>query len=154
MRVIKLSPCLFSNTPRISLKVEAPEVVVMSFIGRTVLIADDTDEIRLMLKRAMLMNGYVVIEATNGFEALEAARLGKPDLVLIDLNMPKMDGLKAVEEIRKIEGKQVPIVAMTAFDTYGMKEAAIQVGCNEYLNKPLNLTRLERLVRDYLTMST
>jgi CheY-like chemotaxis protein len=127
----------------------------MSFSGRTVLIADDMDEIRLMLKQVMLMNGYFVIEATNGVEALEAARQGRPDLVLIDLNMPKMDGLKAVEEIRKIkgQGEQVPIVAMTAFDTYGMKEAAIQVGCNEYLNKPLNLTRLERLVRDYLTTS-
>jgi CheY-like chemotaxis protein len=125
----------------------------MSFGGRTVLIADDMEEIRLMLKRAMLMNGYAVIEATNGLEAVEAARQKRPDLVLIDLNMPKMDGLKAIEEIRKIEGEQVPIVAMTAFDTYGMKEAAIQVGCNEYLSKPLNLTQLERLVRDYLTMS-
>jgi CheY-like chemotaxis protein len=125
----------------------------MSFSGRTVLIADDMEEIRLMLKRAMLMNGYDVIEATNGLEAVEAARQKRPDLVLIDLNMPKMDGLKAIEEIRKIEGEQVPIVAMTAFDTYGMKEAAIQVGCNEYLSKPLDLTQLERLVRDYLTTS-
>ena len=125
----------------------------MSFTGRIVLIADDMEEIRLMLKQAMLMNGYSVIEATDGIEAVEAAREGKPDLVLIDLNMPRMDGLKAIEEIRKIEGEQVPIVAMTAFDTYGMKEAAIQVGCNEYLNKPLNLTQLERLVRDYLTTS-
>jgi len=124
----------------------------MSFSERTVLIADDMEEIRLMLKKAMLMNGYAVVEATNGIEAVEATRLRRPDLVLIDLNMPKMDGLKAIEEIRKIKGEQVPILAMTAFDTYGMKEAAIQVGCNEYLNKPLNLTRLERLVRDYLNI--
>ena len=123
----------------------------MSFISRTVLIADDMEEIRLMLKRAMTMNGYSVIEATNGVEAVEAARQKKPDLVLIDLNMPQMDGLKAIEEIRKIKGEQVPILAMTAFDTYGMKDAAFQVGCNEYLSKPLNLTQLERLVRDYLT---
>jgi len=125
----------------------------MSFISRTVLIADDMEEIRLMLKQAMLMNGYSVIEATDGIEAVEAARERKPDLVLIDLNMPRMDGLKAIEEIRKIKGEPVPIVAMTAFDTYGMKEAAMQVGCNEYLHKPLNLTQLERLVRDYLTTS-
>jgi CheY-like chemotaxis protein len=125
----------------------------MSFTGRIVLIADDMEEIRLMLKQAMLMNGYSVIEATDGIEAVEAARERMPDIVLIDLNMPRMDGLKAIEEIRKIEGEQVPIVAMTAFDTYGMKEAAIQVGCNEYLNKPLNLTQLERLVSDYLTTS-
>jgi CheY-like chemotaxis protein len=126
----------------------------MSFSLRTVLIVDDMEEIRLMLKQAMLMNGYSVIEATNGLEAVEAARQRRPDLVLIDLNMPTMDGLKAIEEIRKLKGDQVPIVAMTAFDTYGMKEAAIQVGCNEYLNKPLNLTQLEKLVRGYLTMST
>ncbi len=125
----------------------------MSFNRRVVLIADDMEEIRLMLKQAMLMNGYSVIEATNGIEAVEAARQRRPDLVLIDLNMPEMDGLKAIEEIRKIKGEQVPIVAMTAFDTYGMKEAAIQVGCNEYLSKPLNITQLESLVRDYLTTS-
>jgi CheY-like chemotaxis protein len=125
----------------------------MSFSLRTVLIVDDMEEIRLMLKQAMLMNGYSVVEATNGLEAIEVARQRRPDLVLIDLNMPTMDGLKAIEEIRKLKGDQVPIVAMTAFDTYGMKEAAIQVGCNEYLNKPLNLTQLEKLVRDYLTMS-
>jgi len=111
------------------------------------------EEIRLMLKQAMLMNGYSVVEATNGIEAVEAARQRRPDLVLIDLNMPEMDGLKAIEEIRKIKGEQVPIVAITAFDTYGMKEAAIKVGCNEYLNKPLNISQLESLVRDYLTTS-
>jgi CheY-like chemotaxis protein len=126
----------------------------MSFSRRVVLIADDMEEIRLMLKQAMLVNGYSVVEATNGIEAVEAARQRRPDLVLIDLNMPKMDGLKAIEEIRKIKGEQVPIVVMTAFDTYGMKEAAIQVGCNEYLNKPLNITQLESLVRDYLTTSS
>ncbi len=125
----------------------------MSFNRRVVLIADDMEEIRLMLKQTMLMNGYSVLEATNGIEAVEAARQRRPDLVLIDLNMPEMDGLKAIEEIRKIKGEQVPIVAMTAFDTYGMKEAAIQVGCNEYLSKPLNITQLESLVRDYLTTS-
>ena len=125
----------------------------MSFNRRVVLIADDMEEIRLMLKQAMLVNGYSVVEATNGVEAVEATRQRRPDLVLIDLNMPEMDGLKAIEEIRKIKGEQVPIVAMTAFDTYGMKEAAIQVGCNEYLNKPLNITQLESLVRDYLTTS-
>ena len=125
----------------------------MSFNRRVILIADDMEEIRLMLKQAMLMNGYSVVEATNGIEAVEAARQRRPDLVLIDLNMPEMDGLKAIEEIRKIKGEQVPIVAITAFDTYGMKEAAIQVGCNEYLNKPLNISQLESLVRDYLTTS-
>ena len=125
----------------------------MSFNRRVVLIADDMEEIRLMLRQAMLVNGYSVVEATNGVEAVEATRQRRPDLVLIDLNMPEMDGLKAIEEIRQIKGKQVPIVAMTAFDTYGMKEAAIQVGCNEYLNKPLNITQLESLVRDYLTTS-
>jgi len=125
----------------------------MSFNRRVILIADDMEEIRLMLKQAMLMNGYSVVEATNGIEAVEAARQRRPDLVLIDLNMPEMDGLKAIEEIRKIKGEQVPIVAITAFDTYGMREAAIQVGCNEYLNKPLNISQLESLVRDYLTTS-
>src|SRR5258707_13704766 len=119
---------------------------------RTVLVVDDSDDIRQVLKRALTIDGYDVVEASNGVEAIEIARKRCPDLILMDLNMSQLDGLSATEKIREIKGKceHVPIIAMTAFDIYGMKEAALQAGCNAYLDKPLDLVELEKMLRDYL----
>ena len=89
-----------------------------------------------------------MIEATDGREAVEVAASECPDLVLMDLNMPVMDGLAATERIRELREKcgAVPIVAVTAFDTYGIKEAALEAGCNAYLLKPLDLDELESVI--------
>ena len=112
----------------------------------TVLIAEDSRDTRIMLKRAFELKGYRVIEAADGNEALEALHADRPNLILIDLNMPVVDGLQTVKEIRKLEppGEHVPIVAITAFDVYGMKEAALETGCNSYLSKPLDMEELDR----------
>ncbi len=125
----------------------------MSFVsGSTVLLVDDSDDIRLMLKQMLLMNNYRVIEASNGQEAIEIVNERCPDLILVDLNMPRLDGLSLVEKVRALKGKceSVPIIAMTAFHTYGMKEAAIQTGCNEYITKPIEMEKLEKLLSGYL----
>ena len=125
----------------------------MSFVsGSTVLLVDDSDDIRLMLKQMLLMNNYRVIEASNGQEAIEIVNERCPDLILVDLNMPRLDGLSLVEKVCALKGKceGVPIIAMTAFHTYGMKEAAIQTGCNEYITKPIEMEKLEKLLSGYL----
>lgn len=115
----------------------------------TVLIAEDSDDTRIMLKRAFELKGYSVIEAADGGEALQAVRKSRPNLILVDLNMPVVDGLEMVKKIRKLEapGEQVPIVAITAFDVYGMKEAALEIGCNTYLSKPLDMEELDRTLK-------
>jgi CheY-like chemotaxis protein len=112
----------------------------------TVLIAEDSRDTRIMLKRAFELKGYCVIEAADGNEALEVVNHHRPSLIVIDLNMPIVDGLEAIKKIRKLEapGEQVPIVAITAFDVYGMKEAALETGCNSYLSKPLDMEELDR----------
>lgn len=112
----------------------------------TVLIAEDSHDTRIMLKRAFELKGYSVIEAVNGDEALEVVNHHRPSLIVIDLNMPIVDGLEAIKKIRKLEapGEHVPIVAITAFDVYGMKEAALETGCNSYLSKPLDMDELDR----------
>lgn len=112
----------------------------------TVLIAEDSRDTRIMLKRAFELKGYSVIEAVNGDEALEVVNHHRPSLIVIDLNMPIVDGLEAIKKIRKLEapGEHVPIVAITAFDVYGMKEAALETGCNSYLSKPLDMDELDR----------
>jgi len=115
----------------------------------TVLIAEDSRDTRVMLKRAFELKGYSVIEAADGNEALEVMNNHRPNLILIDLNMPVVDGLQTIQEIRRLEapGEQVPIVAITAFDVYGMKEAALETGCNTYLSKPLDMDELDRALK-------
>ena len=114
-----------------------------------VLIAEDSLDTRIMLKRAFELKGYSVVEAADGNEALEAIHETHPNLIVIDLNMPVVDGLEAIKKIRNLEapGEQVPIVAITAFDVYGMKEAALETGCNSYLSKPLDMEELDRALK-------
>ena len=99
-----------------------------------------------MLKRAFELKGYTVIEAEDGSEALELAKRYRPSLLVIDLNMPVVDGLETIKNVRNQEapGEHVPIMAITAFDVYGMKEAALELGCNIYLSKPLDMEELDR----------
>jgi len=115
----------------------------------TVLIAEDSHDTRIMLKRAFELKGYSVVEAADGNEALEAVYETRPNLIVIDLNMPVVDGLETIKNIRKHEppGEHVPIVAITAFDVYGMKEAALETGCNTYLSKPLDMEELDRALK-------
>ncbi len=115
----------------------------------TVLIAEDSTDTRIMLKRAFELKGYHVIEAEDGSQALQAVRQQRPNLIVVDLNMPVVDGLETVKKIRNLEspGEQVPIVAITAFDVYGMKEAALEIGCNTYLRKPLDMEELDRTLK-------
>lgn len=104
-----------------------------------------------MLKRAFEMKGYQVFEAEDGQAALEMAKRYKPSLIVIDLNMPVLDGLAAVKNFREREGpgEQTPIVAITAYDVPGMEDAALETGCDRYLRKPLDLTELDRALRSF-----
>ena len=102
-----------------------------------------------MLKRAFELKGYRVFEAEDGMQALELAKRYRPSLIVIDLNMPVLDGLETVRNFRQMEGSadHTPIVAITAYDVYGMEEAALETGCNTYLSKPLDLSELDRALK-------
>ena len=115
----------------------------------TVLVAEDSQDTRIMLKRAFELKGYQVFEAEDGQQALEMARRHRPSLMVIDLNMPVLDGLETVKNFRELEGEgeHVPIIAITAYDVYGMEEAALETGCNVYLSKPLDLEEFDRALR-------
>jgi DNA-binding response OmpR family regulator len=124
---------------------------VSAILYPTVLLAEDSQDTRIMLKRAFEMKGYRVYEAEDGREALEVARRFKPSLIVIDLNMPILDGLETVKNLREreIPGEQTPIVAITAYDVPGMEVAALEIGCDRYLRKPLDLTELDRALRSF-----
>ena len=126
--------------------------MVSTLLLKTILVADDSADTRAVLCRTLAYRGYRVLEAADGKAAVELAREMCPDLVVMDLNMPVMDGLVATERIRqfKYECGDIPIVVVTAFDTYGMREAAQEAGCNAYLVKPLLLDELESVVERLL----
>jgi two-component system, cell cycle response regulator DivK len=119
---------------------------VSALLSPVVVVAEDSSDTRLMLKRALEIKGYRVLEATNGLEAVELTRAYYPHLIIVDLNMPELDGLETIKHVRQMQGlvEQIPIVAITAFDVYGMEAAAREAGCNEYISKPLDLDELDR----------
>ena len=124
---------------------------VAAIIYPTVLLAEDSQDTRNMLKRAFELKGYKVFEAEDGQEALDLAQRCRPSLIVIDLNMPVLDGLEAVKNFREMEGptEQVPIVAITAYDVPGMEDAALETGCDRYLRKPLDLEELDSALRSF-----
>jgi CheY-like chemotaxis protein len=119
----------------------------------TVLIADDFEDTRAMLRQMLETDNYCVLEAADGQEAIEVAQRACPNLILMDLNMPLLDGLAAARQIRECQEpcRSVPILAITAFDTYGMKEAALEAGCDGYLTKPIDSGELNRVLHRLLT---
>ena len=122
---------------------------VSAILYPSVLVAEDSIDTRIMLKRAFELKGYRVFEAEDGQQALEMAKKHRPSLMVIDLNMPVLDGLETIKSFRELErnGERTPIVAITAYDYYGMEEAALETGCNKYLSKPLDLAELDRALR-------
>ena len=118
----------------------------------TVLVADDFADTRAVLRRMLEMQNCRVVEAADGREAVEMARQACPNLILMDLNMPEVDGLAAAAQIRECKARcrDVPILAITAFDTYGMKEAALEAGCDDYLTKPIDSDELDRILQRLL----
>ena len=119
--------------------------------GRTIMIVEDYDDTRILLRRVLERLGYSVLEASNGQEAVNIADREHPDLILMDLDLPILDGIAATQRIRKQpEMEKVPIVAVTAYPMSYTHVKAFAKGCNEYLAKPIDTTELERLVTHYL----
>jgi len=109
---------------------------------KKILIADDEAGIRLTLGKT-LDKDYVVLEATNGEEAVEIAKVQKPDLILMDLIMPKMDGYAACSQIKADEAtKRIPVVILTAIGNEFNKKFATEMGAEAYLTKPFSIQGL------------
>jgi two-component system, cell cycle response regulator DivK len=117
----------------------------------TVLVVDDVADARAVISGLMRSEGYRVAEAADGGEAVEAASRERPHLVLLDLNLPVLDGLEVARRLRQLPWMGgVPVVAVTAYHYHGMREAAIEAGCDEYLPKPVDFGELKEVVRRLL----
>jgi CheY-like chemotaxis protein len=117
---------------------------------KTVLIVEDYADTRLMMKYLLQRFGYEVIEASDGQEAVDKVKQRPPDLILMDISMPVMDGLTATQIIRKFDGLgKVPIIAVTAYGKSYYRQA-IEAGCDDLINKPLDFDNLEPILEQYL----
>jgi CheY-like chemotaxis protein len=106
---------------------------------RKILVVDDNrDNQDILTFRLQLMGGFEILVASNGKEALEVAARARPDLILMDLIMPVMDGYEATQALRQTEwGKNLPIIAVTAGYSEEYREKALSAGCNDFIAKPI-----------------
>jgi two-component system, cell cycle response regulator DivK len=117
----------------------------------SVLLVEDTEDNRFMMRRLLEMDGYRIVEARNGEEAVRVAREEKPALILMDLSLPVIDGIAATKLIRQLPGFQkTPIVAVSAHDTADFQAEALAAGCNSYICKPIDFSELELLIAKLL----
>ena len=116
-----------------------------------ILVVDDNESNRELLCLFLSCSGYDVIEARDGLEAVKVATSECPDLIIMDLSMPVMDGFGAVRLLRQVpEVREVPVIACTAFDTSTHRLQAMAVGFNEFLSKPIDFTQLDFLLGQFL----
>ena len=121
------------------------------FMKKTIMIVEDYDDIRTMMKVMIELYGYDVVLARDGSEAVANAKQFHPDIILMDLSMPNMDGLTATKLIRETDEllAQVPIVAITGHGKSHAKQA-YESGCDKVLEKPINFNVLKPMLQSFL----
>jgi len=116
-----------------------------------ILCVEDNDDNLFMLQRRLTRAGFEVKVATNGAEGLEWAKTLLPDLIVMDLNLPGLDGWEATRRLKnQPETKHIPIIVLTAHATEGARERAVAAGCDEYETKPTDFVRLVEKIRSLL----
>lgn len=117
---------------------------------RTVLLAEDNAANRELLRDLLEARGYAVVEAVDGGEALERLQGALPDLVLLDVRLPKLDGYQVLQAIRRDERlRDLTVVAVTAFAMAGSREKALEAGFDAYVTKPIDMRAMMALLERY-----
>ena len=115
---------------------------------RTILVVDDFDDTRLLLRTWLERRGFRVVEAEDGLQAINQAETESPDLIIMDMQMPQLDGLSATRRIRDLKSmNSVPIVAVSAYGAEQFRDQALAAGCNEYVSTPFEPATLEGIIR-------
>jgi len=118
---------------------------------RTVLIVEDNELNMKLFNDLLEAHGYVTVQTRNGMEAIELARLHRPDLILMDIQLPEVSGLQVTQWIKSDEElKHIPVIAITAFAMKGDEEKIRQGGCEAYLSKPISVVKFLETVKSYL----
>ncbi|MCD6453485.1 MAG: response regulator [Dehalococcoidales bacterium] len=120
-------------------------------MNKRVLIVEDNPQNMKLLLMTLRPHGYDLLQAVDGEQALEVAIKSNPDLIIMDIQIPKMDGLEVTRRLRQMPAfNQVPIVAVTAYAMKGDREKVIRAGCDAYLPKPINTRQLPGLISGML----
>ncbi len=120
----------------------------------TILLVEDNEMNRDMLSRRLQRKGFEVITAVNGQEAIDATKAISPDLILMDMEIPIIDGWAATREIKATISATIPIIALTAHVLADDREKAMAAGCNAYATKPVDFASLLSTIEQQLTGST
>jgi CheY-like chemotaxis protein len=116
-----------------------------------VLIVEDAEDSRYFMRLELERLGYLVVEAEDGEQAVEVAQRERPDIILMDLSLPVMDGLAATEKIRATDGlNEVPVIAVTAHQETDFRDGAKAVGFDAYVTKPIDIGWLSELIKGLL----
>jgi two-component system cell cycle response regulator DivK len=120
----------------------------------TILYVEDNVDNRTLVRRILLSEDYNLVEAVNATEALKVLEGMKPDLILMDINMPDMDGYTLTAKIKGMPGfARIPILALTANVMRGDKEKTLEAGCDGYIQKPLDIDQLLKEIERFLARS-
>jgi CheY-like chemotaxis protein len=118
----------------------------------TVLYIEDNPDNRLLVKRILLSEEYELLEARDASEALRVLESARPDVILMDINMPEMDGYTLTAKIKSLPGfERTPILAVTANVMRGDKERTLEAGCDGYIQKPIDIDQLIREIERFIT---
>lgn len=117
----------------------------------TILYVEDNADNRTLVRRILMAEGYNLLEAVNAAQALETLQENKPDLILMDINMPDMDGYSLTAKIKDTPGlESIPIVALTANVMRGDRERSLEAGCDGYIQKPIDIDLLSEQIERFL----
>jgi len=120
----------------------------------TILYVEDNPDNRMLVRRVLLSEDYSLIEAKDAGEALAMLKTNQPDLILMDINMPDMDGYTLTAQIKAMTGfERVPILAITANVMRGDREKTLEAGCDGYIQKPIDIDQLTREIEKFLPRS-
>ncbi len=119
--------------------------------GAVILYIEDNIDNRTLIRRILTAEGYEVIEAGNAHDGLSTLKSMRPDLILMDINMPDVDGYTLTAQIRAMQGFEgIPIVALTANVMRGDRERSLEAGCDGYIQKPIDIDLLPQQIERYL----
>ena len=124
-------------------------------MGNNILYVEDNHDNMMLVKRALEARGYRLLEAANGVKGLEVAEHENVDLILLDINLPDIDGYEVARRLRsssKIALAHIPIIAITANALKGDAEKALEAGCDVYMSKPINIRELWARVEAFVPM--
>jgi CheY-like chemotaxis protein len=121
----------------------------------TILLIEDTQEVVMMLVDYLEMAGYKIVTAQDGVDGLEQAKLARPDLILMDIQMPRMDGFETTQKLRNDpQFRNIPIIALTALAMPNDRQRCLDAGMDEYISKPVNLKTLTKTIHKLLSLES